>query len=103
MSSDADSLNPKSINAPGTPTASVPFGPLSELEAALSGEPSKARDAAAVASAQLDKMVQRTQQALAAGAPAVEFAQLSAVLKACHTAKEILDRAVTRGGSNARM
>ena len=103
MSSDANSLNPKSISAPGNPTGNASFGPLSELEAALSGEPSKARYAAAVASSQLEKMVQRTQQALAAGAPAAEYAQLNAVLRACHTAKEILDRAVTGGGSDARM
>ncbi|WP_156909569.1 hypothetical protein [Ottowia thiooxydans] len=103
MSDDAHFSKPQRICAPGRAQDLVSLGPLSELETALTGEPEQVRAALLLAGERIDALAQRARQAIGRGVPSAEFAQLSAILKACESAREILDAAAPTGRHSARM
>lgn len=99
MSSSADSSIPKPLAAPGRTAASNQMAPLSGLENALDTGGEEAKRALSEALARVDDLAGRTKGVIASGANRAEYARLSALARACETAKQILAQYTPKGGT----
>lgn len=94
---------PSSVAPPGRVIASNEIEPISRLEEALAGSETEAREAVNSARQLVKNLSERAERALRRGASSNEFAALSALVRACETAQDILDKASLSNRQDARM
>lgn len=103
MTDSIHSSVPSRLDPPGRVTDSDEMGPISRLEEALAGSETEAREAVNAARERVKNLADRVEQALKRGASSNEFTALSALVRACETAQDILNKATPSNQQNARM
>lgn len=94
---------PSCVAPPGRVTASNEMEPISRLEESLAGSETEASEAVNAARERVKSLAEQAERGLRRGASSNDFAALSALVRACEAAQDILNKASHSTRQGARM